>query len=1206
MGRKLFKKTLSIILSIVMLTSGTSVFAQDTKTKVIVPKYNRSTLETADYALLAIGNDMPVELNSAIATVNGNVYSSGDFKYAGSQLMLNGECNVAGKIIKKSSYADIQKSLDNIVKLRVKDYVGEIEALVPKDHAYVKGDMSYSGGKTTIEKDIIVSGTITATSPIINISSYVIANNDIKINTSTMNTNKDKPLILVSKNGNIDINASYADINGIIYAPNGTVRIVSSSFNLNGKIIAKNIIFECSSVTIKDNKDYFNKYIAMMPRLSLVDDSNNKMKFSLSQGKEEYDYVLNAQFCEMASESICSIKSNETVETPKGELCGLYRYFVTTQVASDQIIKSNVINYMYTENFSGEIGEDYDGDYLGDEQEIKLGTDPYLVDTDGDGLYDGHEVYMYESNPLLIDTDRDGLTDYQEVVILSYNPAKIDTDDNGIMDGDEDPDKDGVINIDEFKLNGNPLMDDSDFDELKDGKEKQLGTKLDDLDTDDDRLSDAREIEFGTDPLNPDTNGNGVLDGDEVYSTTITADVNDVDKRAVPTVDIKLKGEQVDSLRISKIDDDDSFLTKDIPGFIGCGYDFSVNREFESATLTYEFDKALLNQQNFLPRIYYYDEEAQLLEKLPNQTQNGNKVSVSLSHFSKYILVNEYMLDEAMKKEILAPVTGGGEPISLDIAYVIDTSGSMGGHSIQVTKEATKKFIDYMGETDRGCIVGFASSGYTVAPFGSDKIQLKQAVDRLGAGGGTYVESGLIQGLNNIENSPSANQKIMILLCDGDVYYTQSTLDRAKKLGVKIYTVNLVSRYGEVALKRIASETVGKYYYANEADKLFEEFGKIQDEVDLYKDSDEDGLSDYHEKRLRLGNGVTIKTDVNNPDSDGDGILDGDEVEVKLNNEVKSQIDMTQAKAEPNHKTVWYVTLKSDPRVRDTDFDGYDDFKEKTNGTNPLSWDVSDRDLAILSQVTYSRAIKDNDILTKLGDNETKNTDAGFYKTATIREMKDWRVLKYYRKTPYNEDLTYGGFSYTLFYKDNNLVIAFRGSVGNQDKSIKDKKGDWYRNYFVWSLRNDPDGILAQEAINPILKKYYKKGINIYITGHSRGGMLAQRAMAQVGNTNEGTKIKQLVYFNSLGVVRDDGAIWSNEIFNNLKMLKNKCIDMRIEGRGEYNGDIVCRLGFHVGEKRYYPVTDAALDNLDHAVEAPHSMCNFTAQILNGRYIDLK
>jgi hypothetical protein len=80
---------------------------------------------------------------------------------------------------------------------------------------------------------------------------------------------------------------------------------------------------------------------------------------------------------------------------------------------------------------------DSDGDRLTDAQELELGTDPFLVDSDGDGLADGDETGFYGTDPLMADTDDDGLGDQEEVAVIFTNPFLADTDGDGIAYADE-------------------------------------------------------------------------------------------------------------------------------------------------------------------------------------------------------------------------------------------------------------------------------------------------------------------------------------------------------------------------------------------------------------------------------------------------------------------------------------------------------------------------------------------------------------------------------------------------------------------------------------------------------------------------------------------------------------------------------------------------------------------------------------------------
>lgn len=83
------------------------------------------------------------------------------------------------------------------------------------------------------------------------------------------------------------------------------------------------------------------------------------------------------------------------------------------------------------------VPKDSDGDGLTDDEEAKLGTDPFNKDTDGDGLTDGEEVKTYKTNPLNPDSDFDGLKDGEEVLTYKTNPLARDTDNGGVADGHE-------------------------------------------------------------------------------------------------------------------------------------------------------------------------------------------------------------------------------------------------------------------------------------------------------------------------------------------------------------------------------------------------------------------------------------------------------------------------------------------------------------------------------------------------------------------------------------------------------------------------------------------------------------------------------------------------------------------------------------------------------------------------------------------------
>lgn len=122
------------------------------------------------------------------------------------------------------------------------------------------------------------------------------------------------------------------------------------------------------------------------------------------------------------------------------------------------------------------------------------------------------------SSPAVVDTDGDGLDDAHEVSAVGTDPIKADTDNDGLLDGDE------------ISCTINPLDPDSDGDGLLDGWEVE--NELDPLsavgadgsagDPDGDLLDNAAEFKAGTDPLSADTDGDGLTDGEEEVSVSFT------------------------------------------------------------------------------------------------------------------------------------------------------------------------------------------------------------------------------------------------------------------------------------------------------------------------------------------------------------------------------------------------------------------------------------------------------------------------------------------------------------------------------------------------------------------------------------------------------------------------------------------------------------------------------------------------------------
>ncbi|MBI2437931.1 MAG: hypothetical protein HYV36_03860 [Lentisphaerae bacterium] len=100
-----------------------------------------------------------------------------------------------------------------------------------------------------------------------------------------------------------------------------------------------------------------------------------------------------------------------------------------------------------TRIFESLIYVDEDGDGLDRELEQQLETSDNKADTDGDGLSDYAEVFIYGANPMNPDTDGDGMPDGWEV-LNGLNPNQ--------NDAASDSDGDGVSNLTEYLQGRDP------------------------------------------------------------------------------------------------------------------------------------------------------------------------------------------------------------------------------------------------------------------------------------------------------------------------------------------------------------------------------------------------------------------------------------------------------------------------------------------------------------------------------------------------------------------------------------------------------------------------------------------------------------------------------------------------------------------------------------------------------------------------------
>ena len=130
--------------------------------------------------------------------------------------------------------------------------------------------------------------------------------------------------------------------------------------------------------------------------------------------------------------------------------------------------------------------------------------------------------HLVQILPPGVDADSDGISDDVENAVVCLDPGDDDSDDDGILDGNEDTNRNGVVDPGET----DPCNPDSDGDFLPDGLEIGL-TAPQGTGTDPTVVVWDEDPDTTTDPLREDTDGDGLRDGEEDVNVNGDSPVGD-------------------------------------------------------------------------------------------------------------------------------------------------------------------------------------------------------------------------------------------------------------------------------------------------------------------------------------------------------------------------------------------------------------------------------------------------------------------------------------------------------------------------------------------------------------------------------------------------------------------------------------------------------------------------------------------------------
>ena len=187
------------------------------------------------------------------------------------------------------------------------------------------------------------------------------------------------------------------------------------------------------------------------------------------------------------------------------------------------------------------------------------------------------------------------------------------------------------------------------------------------------------------------------------------------------------------------------------------------------------------------------------------------------------------------------------DPVS--VVAVLDRSGSMQSYGyVDVTRQASRQFIDLMSVDDSVGVVSFGSTGRQEYPVSGGPALITSsgirtaaitAVDNISFGGCTFMGDGIQQAGGMLSGAGSRRALVMLSDgydnkgCDSSNPLKLSALDAAASLpaDLPIYSCAMGESADQALLSQLADNTGGRYYFMPTIDDLFEIYNFIRGQV---------------------------------------------------------------------------------------------------------------------------------------------------------------------------------------------------------------------------------------------------------------------------------------------------------------------------------------------------------------------------------------
>lgn len=213
------------------------------------------------------------------------------------------------------------------------------------------------------------------------------------------------------------------------------------------------------------------------------------------------------------------------------------------------------------------------------------------------------------------------------------------------------------------------------------------------------------------------------------------------------------------------------------------------------------------------------------------QVATGGSLSVTATP-SDPLLTLGTGRSEFLRLDLVGVKVEGAQRARVNLAVVLDRSGSMAGDKIAAARKASHALVDRLDEGDRLAFVTFGSDVTVLFPSTiADRNQrqaMHEAIDRIVDTGGTNLSGGIEAGLAQIRGHVEAYPvNRLLVISDGQAnegltgrQALAGLARRTQAQGVSISTIGVGLDFDEDTLEAMSDSGGGQYHYLSEASQL--------------------------------------------------------------------------------------------------------------------------------------------------------------------------------------------------------------------------------------------------------------------------------------------------------------------------------------------------------------------------------------------------